>query len=83
MPWSGGTGLVGGQIASENIMTLSMERMNKIKNFSAINRSIEVEAKDFEVAQWICRKENFIYPLSMASKGSCCVGGNLATNAGE
>ena len=22
------------------------------------------------------------FPLSMASEGSCCVGGNLATNAG-
>jgi len=27
-------------------------------------------------------KKNFTFPLSMASKGSCCIGGNLATNAG-
>ena len=34
VPWSGGTGLVGGQIASDKYyVTLSMERMNKIKNF--------------------------------------------------
>ena len=45
VPWSGGTGLVGGQIAPHKYyVTLSMERMNKIKNFSAVNQSIEVEA---------------------------------------
>ena len=45
VPWSGGTGLVGGQISPDKYyVTLSMERMNKIKNFSSINQSIEVEA---------------------------------------
>ena len=36
VPWSGGTGLVGGQIAPDKYsVTLSLERMNKIKNFSS------------------------------------------------
>ena len=84
VPWSGGTGLVGGQIAPDKYsVTLSLERMNKIKNFSSINQSIEVEAGVIlETIHEFLDKRNFIYPLSMASKGTCCIGGNLATNAG-
>ena len=41
VPWSGGTGLVGGQIALDQYhVTLSLERMNKINNFSIVNQSI-------------------------------------------
>ena len=84
VPWSGGTGLVGGQIAPDRYyVTLSMERMNKIKNFSPVNQSIEVEAGVIlESIHEFVEKKNFTFPLSMASKGSCCIGGNLATNAG-
>ena len=84
VPWSGGTGLVGGQIAPDKYsVTLSLERMNKIKNFSSINQSIEVEAGVIlETIHEFVGKRNFLYPLSMASKGTCCIGGNLATNAG-
>ena len=84
VPWSGGTGLVGGQIAPDKYsVTLSLERMNKIKNFSSINQSIEVEAGVIlETIHEFVDKRNFLYPLSMASKGTCCIGGNLATNAG-
>ena len=84
VPWSGGTGLVGGQIAPDKYsVTLSLERMNNIKNFSSINQSVEVEAGVIlETIHEFVGKRNFLYPLSMASKGTCCIGGNLATNAG-
>ena len=84
VPWSGGTGLVGGQIAPDKYsVTLSLERMNNIKNFSSINQSVEVEAGVIlETIHEFVDKRNFLYPLSMASKGTCCIGGNLATNAG-
>ena len=84
VPWSGGTGLVGGQIAPDKYsVTLSVERMNNIKNFSSINQSVEVDAGVIlETLHEFVDKRNFLYPLSMASKGTCCIGGNLATNAG-
>ncbi len=84
VPWGGGTGLVGGQIAPDRYsVTLSLEKMNKIKNFSSINQSVEVEAGVIlETIHEFVGKRNFLYPLSMASKGTCCIGGNLATNAG-
>ena len=84
VPRSGGTGLVGGQIAPDKYnVTLSLERMNNIKNFSAVNQSVEVEAGVIleSIHEFVDRR-NFLYPLSMASKGTCCIGGNLATNAG-
>ena len=57
--------------------------MNKIRNFSSVNQSIEVEAGVIlESIHEFVNKKNFTFPLSMASKGSCCIGGNLATNAG-
>ena len=84
VPWSGGTGLVGGQIAVDKYhVTLSLEKMNKIKNFSDVNQSIEVEAGVIlQAIHEFVGTKNFLFPLSMASKGSCCIGGNLATNAG-
>jgi len=84
VPWSGGTGLVGGQIASDKYhVTLSMEKMNKISNFSAVNQSVEVESGVIlEAIHEFVGKKSLLFPLSMASKGSCCIGGNLATNAG-
>ncbi len=84
VPWSGGTGLVGGQIAPDKYnVNLSLERMNNIKNFSEVNQSVEVEAGVIleSIHEYVYRR-NFLYPLSMASKGTCCIGGNLATNAG-
>ena len=84
VPWSGGTGLVGGQIALDKYhVTLSLERMNKINSFSVVNQSIEVEAGVIlqSIHEYVGTK-NLLFPLSMASKGSCCIGGNLATNAG-
>ena len=57
--------------------------MNKINSFSEVNQSIEVEAGVIlqSIHEFVGTK-NFLFPLSMASKGSCRIGGNLATNAG-
>ena len=63
VPWSGGTGLVGGQIAPDKFsVILSMEKMNKIKNFSSVNQSIEVEAGVIlESIHEFLDKENFLF----------------------
>ena len=64
VPWSGGTGLVGGQIAPDKYsVTLSLERMNNIKNFSPINQCVEVEAGVIlETIHEFVGKRNFLYP---------------------
>ena len=84
VPYSGGTGLVAGQIAhKKDFLLLSLDRMNKLREVSLGDGVLTVEAgmllADVK-AEAI--KLNRVFPLSLASQGSCQIGGNLATNAG-
>ena len=84
IPQGGNTGLVGGQIPfSKNHIVISLERLSKIREINNINQSITVEA-GFILSdlQKICEENNLLFPLSLASEGSCSVGGIIATNAG-
>ena len=85
VPQGGRTGLCGGTIPSENgqEIILSLERMNKIKDLNEANFTITVEAGCIlNNIQNIVDEKNFLFPLSLASEGSCTIGGNLSTNAG-
>lgn len=85
VPYSGGTGVVAGQISIESgdAIVLSMERMNKIRDISVDDGVMTVEAGCIlENIHNAAAEHDMVFPLSMASKGSCCIGGNLATNAG-
>jgi len=85
VPQGGRTGLCGGTIPSENgqEIMLSLERMNKIKDLNEANFTITVEAGCIlNTIQNIADEKNFLFPLSLASEGSCTIGGNLSTNAG-
>lgn len=85
VPWSGGTGVVAGQLAidRDDVIILSLERMNRVRGVLPDDGAIVVEAGCIlENVQTIAREHGMMFPLSMASKGSCCIGGNLATNAG-
>ncbi|PLS21514.1 FAD-binding oxidoreductase [Neptunicoccus cionae] len=85
IPYSGGTGVVAGQLSpySPHAVIVSLERMNKVREVSVEDGVLVAEAgcilQDIHSRAEL---ENMIFPLSMASKGSCCIGGNLATNAG-
>tara|TARA_B100001057_G_scaffold355829_1_gene357849 strand:+ start:226 stop:1662 length:1437 start_codon:yes stop_codon:yes gene_type:complete len=85
VPQGGNTGLVGGGIpnqSGDNVI-LSLQKMNSIIEFSRENRTITVQAGC--ILQHIhetVEKEELYFPLSLAAKGSCTIGGNLATNAG-
>jgi FAD/FMN-containing dehydrogenase len=85
VPQGGRTGLCGGTIPSENgqEIILSLERMNRIKNLNEANFTITVEAGCIlNTIQNIADEKHFLFPLSLASEGSCTIGGNLSTNAG-
>ncbi|WP_394779326.1 FAD-binding oxidoreductase [Undibacterium sp.] len=85
VPQGGNTGLVLGSVpdSSGNAVVLSLKRMNKIRHVDAVNNTMTVEAgcilADVQVA---AEQAQRLYPLSLASEGSCTVGGNLSTNAG-
>lgn len=82
MPQGGNTGLVGGQIPDGEVL-LSTERLNKVRDVNKADDVIVAEAgvtlaQVHEAALAVGRR----FPLSLASEGSCTVGGNVSTNAG-
>ena len=85
VPQGGNTGLVGGATpdASGTQIVLSLERMNAVRAVDAINDTITVEAGvTLAAVQDAARSAGRLFPLSLASEGSCTIGGNLSTNAG-
>lgn len=85
VPQGGNTGLVGGQIPFEGgqEVVLSLSRMNKVLNVDAAGNSMNVEAGVIlQDVQRAADEAGRLFPLSLASEGSCQIGGNLATNAG-
>ncbi len=84
-PQGGNTGLVGGQTpdASGASVVLSLERLNQIRAVDADADAMTVEAGvTLAQAQDAAQAADRFFPLSLASEGSCTIGGNLATNAG-
>ena len=85
VPQGGNTGLVGGTVSGHisNEIILNLEKMNKVRELSHTDSVLIVEAgvKLHEV-QSIAKSINKFFPLSLASEGTCQIGGNLATNAG-
>jgi len=85
VPYGGGTGLVGGQIAGEGpaALVLSLERMTAIRNIWPRENLIEVDAGSILAdVQSAAQEAGRLFPLSLASEGSARIGGLLATNAG-
>ena len=85
IPMGGGTGLVGGQVAPEGPvpLILSLERMTKIRATYPQENVLVAEAGAILAnVQDAARDVDKLFPLSLASEGSCRIGGNLATNAG-
>lgn len=85
VPYSGGTGLVGGQILVTGPLPvlLSFERMTRVRDLDLTDGVLVAEAgcvlADVHAA---ARAAGRLFPLTLASEGSARIGGLLATNAG-
>jgi FAD/FMN-containing dehydrogenase len=85
VPQGGNTGMVVGSTpdASGTQVVLSLLRMNQVRALDGDNLTITVDAGCvLQTIQETCEKAGFLFPLSLASEGSCTIGGNLGTNAG-
>ncbi len=83
VPSGGRTGLSGGAVAAHGELVLSLERMNRVLDFNAIDRTLTVQSGiPLEAAQNAAREHGLSYPVDFAARGSCSIGGNIATNAG-
>lgn len=83
VPSGGRTGLAGAAVAAHDEIVVTMERMNRIEAIDPIGLSIKVEAGvTTQGVQEAAREIGLFFPLDLAAKGSCQIGGNIATNAG-
>lgn len=85
VPQAGNTGLVGGQVPRRNAeeIVLSVSRLDKIREIDPLSNTITAEAGVIlENLHKAADAADRIYPLTLASQGSCEIGGNLSSNAG-
>lgn len=85
VPQGGNTGFMGGATPDSRGRTilLSLRRMNRIREIDATNMSMTVEAGCvLQTLHEATEREGLYFPLNLAAKGSCTIGGNLGTNAG-
>ncbi|MFC7705666.1 FAD-binding oxidoreductase [Plastorhodobacter daqingensis] len=84
VPYGGGTGLVGGQVAiTGRPLILSLERMRAVRAIHAEENVLICEAgATLAEVQAAAEEAERLFPLSLASEGTARIGGILATNAG-
>jgi FAD/FMN-containing dehydrogenase len=85
VPQGGNTGLVGGSIPDESsaAIIVSLARMDAIRALDPAGNTVIVEAGcTLQSLREAADAADRLFPLALASAGSCRIGGNLATNAG-
>jgi FAD/FMN-containing dehydrogenase len=83
VPQGGLSNVVNSATATSEEIAISLERMNVIQQVDKINQFVEVEAGVIlENLHEKVKEDGFIFPLDLGAKGSCMIGGNIATNAG-
>jgi len=81
----GNTGLCGGATpdATGTAVLLSLTRLNRVRAVDPANATITVEAGvPLARVHEAALAHGLAFPLSLASEGSCTIGGNISTNAG-
>lgn len=83
VPQGGNSGLVGGSIPVFDEIIINMSRMKQIRSFDEVSGTLVVDAGCIlENVDRFLAEKNYIFPLDLGAKGSCHIGGNVATNAG-
>ncbi|TWG89623.1 FAD/FMN-containing dehydrogenase [Mesorhizobium sp. J18] len=85
VPQGGNTGLVGGQMPdrSGREVVVSLSRLNRIREVDVQSNTITAEAGVIlQTLQQTAEEHGRLFPLALASQGSCQIGGNLSSNAG-
>jgi len=83
VPQGGNTGLVGGSVPIYDEVILSMKGLNEIEGLDEDTGILRSGAGCIlQHLQEYTATRNFMVPVDLGAKGSCCIGGNVATNAG-
>ncbi|EHJ93630.1 FAD-binding oxidoreductase [Vreelandella boliviensis] len=77
------TGLVHGAEASPDELVISLERMSAIEEIDQVGGTLTVQAgAPLQRVQEAAKEVGLQFPLDLGARGSCTIGGNIATNAG-
>lgn len=83
VPQGGMTGLAGGAVPRATDFALSLERLRGIEEIDAAAATVTVKAgSTLQAIQQAVADAGFLFPLDLGARGSCQIGGNIATNAG-
>ena len=83
VPQGGMTGLAGGAIPRATDIALSLERLSGVEEIDPASATMTVLAgTTLQTAQEAAAQAGFELALDLGARGSCQIGGNLATNAG-
>lgn len=79
----GVTGLAEGEKSTDADVILSLERMRDIESLDVSGRTITVQAGCvLQAVQEAVAPHQLQYGVDLGARGSCTIGGNIATNAG-
>ena len=79
----GMTSLVGGGVPQDGECVLAMERLNRIEEVDPAGEVMVVEAgATLASVNEAAAPHGLMFPLDLAARGSCRIGGNISTNAG-
>ncbi len=79
----GMTGLVGGTDSTPDDILLSLERMTNIEDIDPLGKTVIAQAgAPLQKVQEAVTDAGLQFALDLGARGSCTVGGNIATNAG-
>lgn len=83
VPQGGNTGLVGGSIPIYDEVILSTRGLNVIEGLDEDTGIVKAGAGCIlqHMQEYAAARKHMV-PVDLGSKGSCCIGGNVATNAG-
>jgi FAD/FMN-containing dehydrogenase len=83
VPQAGNTGLVGGGVPIADEVILSTNKMNTIEGLDVTSGLLKCQAGCIlQELQTYAAQQKFLIPVDLGAKGSCCIGGNVSTNAG-
>ena len=83
VPQGGLTGLAGAAVPTGEMVAVSMERMNQIEDLNARTGVMQVQAGvTLQATQEAAVAACMVFGVDLGARGSCQIGGNVATNAG-
>lgn len=77
------TGVVQGAVSTAEDVIISLERLNAIESIDELDGVAVVQAGAvLQIVQEQLADKGFLFPLDLGARGSCTIGGTIATNAG-